>query len=249
MAALRKHGRECPGCGERAAATARFCGRCGADLARPREQPAALDSHRRVAAIAVAFAGTLLLLAAVGLAEQRGADADALELAAPLAMAVIGALAASALGRGGWRETVASPPTLRWLAIGAGVGLAGYAVNVAYAELLQFAIDEPYLDSDKARGVAFELLTVAVLPAVVEEWLCRGVLWSACRRVSGFGATLAATAALFALLHWLGGGLPALPHRFVFGLLMGWLRERSSSLGPGVVAHFLNNALAVLSAT
>ncbi|HVS20160.1 MAG TPA: CPBP family intramembrane glutamic endopeptidase, partial [Planctomycetota bacterium] len=79
------------------------------------------------------------------------------------------------------------------------------------------------------------------------EWLCRGVLWQALRRVAPTAVTVALSALLFGLLHALNGGFwLEVPHRFVFGLLLGWLRARSGSLGPCVIAHGANNLLAVL---
>jgi membrane protease YdiL (CAAX protease family) len=48
------------------------------------------------------------------------------------------------------------------------------------------------------------------------------------------------------LLHALNGaGGLELPHRFVTGLILGWLRLSTGSLAPCVLAHFVNNALAL----
>ena len=48
------------------------------------------------------------------------------------------------------------------------------------------------------------------------------------------------------LLRLLYGYVLELPHRFVMGLLLGWLRARSNSLAPCVLAHFTHNLLAIL---
>jgi membrane protease YdiL (CAAX protease family) len=91
------------------------------------------------------------------------------------------------------------------------------------------------------------LLLSAVLPALIEEWMCRGALWVALRPIAARGTTILTTAALFATLHGLNGGFVLeLPHRFVMGLLLGWLRARSASLWPCVLAHFLHNATVVV---
>jgi len=66
------------------------------------------------------------------------------------------------------------------------------------------------------------------------------------RRNGSPGVAIFLSAALFALVHGLNGGfLLELPHRFVGGVVMGWLRHRSGSLVPGFLAHLLNNVLAV----
>jgi membrane protease YdiL (CAAX protease family) len=52
-------------------------------------------------------------------------------------------------------------------------------------------------------------------------------------------------AVVFAFLHGLGGGwLLELPHRFGAGLVFGWLRWRSGSLLPAMLAHALHNGAA-----
>jgi membrane protease YdiL (CAAX protease family) len=54
-------------------------------------------------------------------------------------------------------------------------------------------------------------------------------------------------AALFAFLHGLNGGFfLEFPHRFVMGLMLGWLRARTGSLWPCVLAHFLHNGFVVV---
>ncbi len=67
------------------------------------------------------------------------------------------------------------------------------------------------------------------------------------RRIAGPGTTLFATAMLFAFMHGLNGGwLLEVPHRFLAGLGLGWLRLRTGSLWPGIFGHALLNSLAVL---
>ena len=86
-----------------------------------------------------------------------------------------------------------------------------------------------------------------LLPALIEEWMYRGVLWNALRPIAGRSITIVSTAVLFAFLHGLNGGfILELPPRFVMGLLLGWLRARTGSLWPCVLAHFLHNAAATL---
>lgn len=68
----------------------------------------------------------------------------------------------------------------------------------------------------------------------------------ALRRITGQKGTIFATALLFAMSHGLGGGgLLRVPHRFLVGLILGWLRARSGSLWPGILAHAVLNTLAI----
>lgn len=91
------------------------------------------------------------------------------------------------------------------------------------------------------------LLSVLVVAPLGEEWLCRGVIWRGAERIAGAKGALAVSSFVFGFLHVLNGLLILeLPHRWVMGLLYGWLRLRTGSLWPGVLAHALHNTCAVL---
>lgn len=92
-------------------------------------------------------------------------------------------------------------------------------------------------------------LLVVTLGPLVEELLFRGVLLSAVARHAGNAWAVVLTAALFACVH-----LPdlsflwyALPNLALLGLVLGWLRVQSGSIWPAVLAHGMNNLLAVVS--
>ncbi|WP_430388525.1 CPBP family intramembrane glutamic endopeptidase [Dyella sp. 20L07] len=96
--------------------------------------------------------------------------------------------------------------------------------------------------------VPLALLVVSVGP-LVEELLFRGVLLSAISRYVGNGWAIGLTAVLFACVH-----LPdlsylwyAVPNLALLGLVLGWLRVQSGSIWPSVLAHGMNNMLAVVS--
>ena len=91
------------------------------------------------------------------------------------------------------------------------------------------------------------LVCLAVLPALVEEWMCRGVFWIALRPLTSRWVTIFVTAALFAALHGLNGGFVLeMPHRFAMGLVLGWLRAQTASLTPCVLAHCLHNTTSIV---
>jgi sodium transport system permease protein len=96
------------------------------------------------------------------------------------------------------------------------------------------------LDSLSGAGepLGLVLLSVALVPAVCEELLCRGVLLPAFavpRRAVG----IVVSAALFALLH-------LSPYRFVptflLGLSLGFVTVVAGSVVPAVILHLLHNA-------
>ena len=91
-----------------------------------------------------------------------------------------------------------------------------------------------------AAGWFWFLLQNAALPALLEELLFRGAIFS---RLLPFGRRFAVvvSAALFALSHSEPGTVPG---AFLFGLLFGALRLETGSALPGMLLHLLNNAAA-----
>ncbi|MEQ8767849.1 MAG: CPBP family intramembrane glutamic endopeptidase [Planctomycetota bacterium] len=196
-------------------------------------------------AITIVFVGTLLGLIALALLPIERWRWTSVSLAECLVFLAVGALAASRFGRHRWRRTLGDLPGPPDMAIGLAAGLIGAAVSYSYVRLL--AGDSAELDPSE-ESVLQGLVAFALLPAIFEEWLCRGVLWEASRRIVPTLGTILITAGLFALLHVpLAGGWALAPHRFVLGSLLGWSRARSDSLLPAMGGHALHNALFVVA--
>jgi membrane protease YdiL (CAAX protease family) len=92
--------------------------------------------------------------------------------------------------------------------------------------------------------LAMELLCIALLPAVVEELLLRGVVLPRLRPY-GNAFAVASTAVLFALLHQ---NLVQAPMALISGLALGWAAVYTGRLWICAAIHFWNNAAAVLLA-
>ncbi len=205
--------------------------------------------QRTVLGIATVYVGVLILLLVFPWPSGVSVDPTAeflLDAMLSLAMLLMGFVAAAILGRGALGDSFAAQVGPRFLGIGAAAGAAILVVNVTLIALLGAIPGEAIW-----TGVAVPddwmlvLLSTAVLPAVVEEWLCRGVLWTGLKRIASERGTLILSSALFAMLHGLGEGrIMELPTRFLAGLGFGLLRSKSGSLQPGIAAHFVNNALA-----
>lgn len=91
--------------------------------------------------------------------------------------------------------------------------------------------------------VVFAII-VFLLPQI-EEWLFRGVLWNILENKVGVPDrfTWFTTSIIFAVVH--------LEPLHILGLLplsffLGWLRLKDGSIGPSMVAHMTNNAVACL---
>ncbi len=92
------------------------------------------------------------------------------------------------------------------------------------------------------------ILVIAVLPALFEETLFRGIL-SRNMDASGWGVvpTIFLCGALFSVYH---GNPEQTLYQFASGVCLTFVAVRAGSMLPTVIAHFLNNALIlVLEAT
>ena len=97
----------------------------------------------------------------------------------------------------------------------------------------------PSMDGAGFIGVLF---TVAVLPAIFEELLFRGLLLKGMKSFGSVGAVLI-NGALFALYHQ----NPAQTmYQFCCGAAFAFVALRAGSILPTVLSHFLNNALIII---
>jgi uncharacterized protein len=97
--------------------------------------------------------------------------------------------------------------------------------------------------SDRAAPFVLNAVVVSTLVPFAEELFFRGL---GVRVLAIFGSVVAVvgTALIFALAH---GILVAIPALGFFALLLGWLRVRTDSVWPCVVAHGLYNSVGVLA--
>lgn len=105
-------------------------------------------------------------------------------------------------------------------------------------------LTELFLKVDGIPGLLFNIFMIAVLPAIGEELLFRGVVqrifirWT---KNSHLGIWIAAI--LFSALHMqFYGFIP----RMLLGALFGYLLVWSGSMWLPIAAHFVNNAVAVI---
>ncbi len=197
-------------------------------------------------ALSVLFGGiaTMLLIGAAG--QQLGIPvlvtlviASTLLLGLPIAAMLHLGLRGTALG-------------LRWpsgtkLIASVLIGATAWYLNVRLVMLLPFdqgqlhsfnrVVDQPPL--------AVALLAIAVVPAICEEVLFRGAVQrSLATKLFPLGAVLV-TSLLFAGYHM---SLIQLVPTFTLALMLGAVAHRADSVVPAMVAHFLNNAMAILVA-
>ena len=87
------------------------------------------------------------------------------------------------------------------------------------------------------------ILTVAFLPAVFEELLFRGVIFTSFNKKYGVYLAIVISALLFGIYHmnWVQG-----INAFILGLALAYIYFKSNSLFVPIVFHFINNLISVL---
>ncbi|OJU13318.1 MAG: hypothetical protein BGN88_09230 [Clostridiales bacterium 43-6] len=91
-------------------------------------------------------------------------------------------------------------------------------------------------------GLLFLLLTGAVAPAILEEFAFRGVILNALKKFGDWPAILISSG-LFAMVH---GNFVQIPFAFFAGIGLSLCYLRTKSIWPGVLVHFINNALSFI---
>ncbi len=129
--------------------------------------------------------------------------------------------------------------------VGLGVCMiANYVSNMVIALFDLFNTDalvDVSFECDTPLDIALFYISVAVMPALVEEFAFRGVVLNILRKYSD-GLAILVSAVLFGLMH---GNFTQIPFALVVGLILGYIAVKTNSLLPGIIIHFLNNALSV----
>ncbi len=108
-------------------------------------------------------------------------------------------------------------------------------------QISQYQMIESFL---KTEGIfLFAIVNIALIPALCEEVLFRGYVMRAFEKSWGIIASIIISGIIFGMFHIQLGNLLPLAALGIILALMTWL---SNSIWPAVVAHFINNGMAVL---
>lgn len=139
-------------------------------------------------------------------------------------------------------------PSLFLCLLLAGMGMAvlsNVLTNYLMMFLNGFGIQSPQFYDPIAyttTSLILNVISTAVLPALVEEMIFRGYLMGTLRP-HGDGIALVLSAFVFGLFH---GNILQFPFAFMLGLVLGWLVIQTGSIWPAVALHFGNNLMSVL---
>ena len=150
------------------------------------------------------------------------------------------------------------PARTALLSVAAGITLWGASLGLFALQYLVWPPPDGYLEAFRQLHAAllpsgpadalFSITAIALVPAVCEEALFRGIVFSSLRAAMGAGRVVFLQAFLFALIHIdpTPGGTPVayrVPFAFGVGLALGVLRLRTGSLAASALAHALLNAV------
>ena len=135
-----------------------------------------------------------------------------------------------------------------------GLGVAGLVVSMILAGIVLSIIGSifPDFDVEQKQELGFSVLNlphefvlaffaIAVLPAIYEEFVFRGVIYGELRKINILAATLIASL-LFGVAHV---QINVAIVTFVMSVVMCYIREKiTDTIWAGIVLHFLKNALA-----
>lgn len=129
-----------------------------------------------------------------------------------------------------------------------GMAVFGYGVVLVLNLLWVWLISHigpppspPVLPVYNGKDLCLALVAAGVVPALVEEFLFRGVILRGFERLGSIKAILL-TGTLFGMLHL---NLVSLPSLILVGILITYVVYRTNSIWAGVTYHFVNNAIAV----
>jgi membrane protease YdiL (CAAX protease family) len=105
------------------------------------------------------------------------------------------------------------------------------------------ALTERMLNVNTFGGLLFNLLIIALIPAIGEELTFRGVLQQSLTRRMNPHIAIILSAAIFSFIHFQFYGF--LPRMFL-GIVLGYMFYISGSLWTSILMHFLNNGTAVV---
>ncbi len=90
-------------------------------------------------------------------------------------------------------------------------------------------------------GFALAFISTVIVPALAEEFACRGMMLGLLRKY-GDAFAIMASSLLFGLMH---GNFEQMPFAFLVGLVLGFVTVKSGSILPAMAIHAFNNFVSI----
>jgi membrane protease YdiL (CAAX protease family) len=197
-------------------------------------------------AIGLTFASIASLFVAIVVATMIGADLTIAVAAGQLGMVIVPVIAMATSGRD-IRALGLRRPHARYVLAAVLVGISAWYVNMTIVSLLPFESSDTrsLRQLVDQQSLIVVLVCIALAPAICEEILFRGVLMRGLGTRLHSWVAVIVSAVMFSLYHM--NPIQMIP-TLVLGLLFGAIATRGGSAIPTMLAHALNNAIALLVA-
>ena len=115
---------------------------------------------------------------------------------------------------------------------------------ISFTDYAAFAEEMLWVESyDSPHAIVMSFLTMAIIPAFVEEFLFRGLIQSNLRPY-GRGVAIIGSAVIFGAMHQ---NIQQIFYATIAGLVLGYLYEVTDSIWCSILLHFLNNSVSVFN--
>lgn len=205
------------------------------------------SAGRAIAVVLASFGGFFVVAAILG-----GAKVDLLvTVIAGEAMLLLVPLVFVRASRGHRAMVGLRQPELRFVVAALLIGSSQWFLNLIAVEAFDSWIGLSKDGVDRLEKVAIDpplglsLIAIALMPALAEELLFRGVLARGLATRFVPAVAIVGSAVLFSVFHF--SVIQAVP-TFLLGLTYGYVALNARSCVPTMIAHLVNNSLAILVA-
>ena len=122
---------------------------------------------------------------------------------------------------------------------------ASQASSIAGAIIEGFGVEFPSMERELPTGflgVTLVILSTSLFPALLEEFMMRGVILGVFKKF-GDGFAIIASSLLFAFMH---ASLSQFAFAFLVGLILGFITVKANSIWPAVIIHAANNFISIV---
>lgn len=123
-------------------------------------------------------------------------------------------------------------------------GLYNFIDIFAYFfQRIGYVFEGPALPLNTPADLVLNFVLLALLPAIGEELIFRGVIFNGLKNTKGSVIAVVGSSLLFALMH---GNLAQFVYPFIMGLVFSIIVLRTGNLVYSVITHFVNNSLVLV---
>lgn len=129
-----------------------------------------------------------------------------------------------------------------------GIGFCAFsniAMSLASSVFEWLGVDYAVDFGDSPKGIfgfLLSLIATAIVPALVEEFACRGILLGLLKK-HGTTFAIVASSIAFGIMH---GNFEQIPFATLVGLILGYIYVKTESIWCCVTVHFVNNSISVI---